>query len=226
MENSNAEVTAKNNHVSSWEFRNTSDREPNNSINEMQLQLHMVNLKLKFTEQRLAEKDRQIEELQRLASTDPMTGLMNRRGFETFFLQELGRTRRHCTPGSVLILLDVDGLKKINDTHGHQAGDACLKSIAEYLLKKIRNVDAAARIGGDEFAVLLSHTDPEKSAKCLSEIRYALKNMSTVWQAKELHISASVGVSHVSAMSTFEAEYHDADEDLYKNKHENLNLNR
>ena len=225
MENSNAEVTAKNKHVSTWEFRNTSDREPNNSLNEIQLQLHMANLKLKFTEQRLAEKDRQIEDLQRLASTDPMTGLMNRRGFETFFLQELGRTRRHCTPGSVLILLDVDGLKEINDTHGHQAGDACIKSVAEYLLKRIRSIDAAARIDGDEFAVLLSHTDPEKSAECLNEIRHALKNMSIICQDKELHISASIGVSHVSAMSTFEAEYHDADEDLYKNKRQNPNLN-
>ncbi len=76
------------------------------------------------------------------------------------------RMRRHDTlPGSVLLLFDLDKSQGIiNDTHGHQAGDACLKKVGEYLLSRLRKLDGAARIGGDEFAVLLSHTDPDKAA--------------------------------------------------------------
>ena len=149
---------------------------------------------------------------------------LNRRGFENFFTQELERTRRHNTFGSVLILFDLDKFKQINDTYGHQAGDACLKKVAECLLKNIRSVDAAARLGGDEFAVLLSHTDPEKSASCINEIRKALNGLQAVWQETTLHISASIGVKHVSDISSFETAYHAADQALYNDKRQRKGL--
>ena len=186
---------------------------------EMLILLHQTNAQIKAAELRLAEQDKKIQELESLASTDVVTGLMNRRGFENFFLQELGRTRRHNTFGSVLVLFDLDKFKEINDTYGHQAGDACLKGIAAFLQKNIRNVDAAARIGGDEFAVLLSHTDTEKSANWLSEVKSVLEGgLKIVWQETTLRICASVGIKHVSDTSSFETAYHGADKDLYNNK--------
>jgi diguanylate cyclase (GGDEF)-like protein len=133
-------------------------------------------------------------------------------------MQELARTRRHNTFGSVMLLIDLDKFKEINDTHGHQAGDACLKKVAECLMKNIRNVDAAARIGGDEFAVLLSHTDPEKAANCVHQIRRALGSLQTVWQGVTLHIGASIGLKHVSDTSSFETAYLAADKALYNDK--------
>ncbi len=180
--------------------------------------LHQANAQVKASELRVAEMNKRIQELESLAATDPVTGLMNRRGFESFFAQELERTRRHNTPGSVLILFDLDKFKEINDTYGHQAGDACLKRVAEYLKKKIRSVDAAARIGGDEFAVLLSHTTPEKSARCINEIRSALDGLQAVWQQRILHVKASLGVKHVTDTSSYETAYHAADKNLYDNK--------
>ena len=74
--------------------------------------------------------EKKIRELEELALTDPVTGLMNRRGFEQFFAREHARMRRHETPGSVLLLFDLDKFKEINDTHGHQAGDASARMAA------------------------------------------------------------------------------------------------
>ena len=170
------------------------------------------------SEKRIAEQDRRIRQLEDLAATDSLTGLMNRRGFEKFFAQELARTRRHNTPGSVLLLFDLDRFKEINDTHGHQAGDACLKRVGEYLQSRLRAVDGAARIGGDEFAVLLSHTDPEKATNCIDEIKNVLNGLHVEWQEKKLSFGASVGVQYVSRESSYEAACHAADEDLYSNK--------
>lgn len=181
-------------------------------------QLDEANAKVMVAEQRLAELESKISELEYLAATDPVTGLMNRRGFEKFFAQELARTRRHKTPGSVLMLFDLDKFKEINDTHGHQAGDACLKKVGEFLQSRLRALDGAARIGGDEFAVLLSHTDPEQAAGCISEIKNILGNLQVEWQEKKLQFSASVGLEHVSGEHTYEAACQAADQALYSSK--------
>lgn len=180
--------------------------------------LHHANARVRLAESLLAEQEKKIQELESLAATDPLTGLMNRRGFENFFAQELARTQRHNTLGSVMLLIDLDKFKGINDTYGHQAGDACLKRIAECLLKNVRSVDAAARIGGDEFAVMLSHTDPDKAANCVHQIKRALNGLQTVWNGITIHISASIGLKHVSDTSSFETAYHAADRALYNDK--------
>ncbi len=180
--------------------------------------LQQAHAQVKEAETRLAAKDRKIYELERLAATDPVTGLLNRRGFENFCAQELERTRRHNTPGSVLVLFDLDKFKDINDTYGHQAGDACLKKIADAIGRKIRTVDAAARMGGDEFALLLSHTDPEKSANCLNEIRYAMDSLQLVWEQHMISIKSSMGIKYVTGDMSYDTAYRAADKALYDNK--------
>ena len=180
--------------------------------------LHHANARMLQAEQLIAEQEKKIQELESLASSDPLTGLLNRRGFEGFFLQELARTQRHNTFGSVMLLIDLDKFKEINDTHGHQAGDACLMLVGECLKKHIRSVDAAARIGGDEFAVMLSHTDPEKAADCVHEIKRALNGLHTDWNGITLKIGASVGIKHVSDASSFDIAYNAADKALYNDK--------
>jgi len=166
----------------------------------------------------IAEMQNKINELEALAVTDPVTNLMNRRGFEKFFAQEQARMRRHDVPGSVLLLFDLDKFKEINDTHGHLAGDACLKKIGDFLRGRLRTLDGAARIGGDEFAVLLSHTDPEKAAVAISEMKAILSDMDATWQDKKLHFSASVGVEYITAEGTYESACHAADLSLYTSK--------
>lgn len=184
--------------------------------------LHQANTRLMEAEQHIAAQEKKIKELEGLAATDALTGLMNRRGFEEFFAQELERTRRHNTFGSVMLLIDLDKFKLINDTHGHLAGDECLKAVGECIKKHIRSVDSAARLGGDEFAVLLSHTDPEKAANCVHQIKQALNSLTVAWSDQwgpmQLKIGASVGIKHVFDTSSFETAYHGADKALYNDK--------
>ena len=93
------------------------------------------------------------DELQRLSMTDPLTGLPNRRHFERRLREELARVVRYDQP-LVLMLLDLDGLKRVNDTSGHEAGDAALRAVGRTLRRTCRATDEASRTGGDEFAVL------------------------------------------------------------------------
>ena len=100
-----------------------------------------------------------LAELRRLATTDPLTGLLNRREFDRLLAEESARARRSGHPLG-LVLVDVDHFKRINDSRGHAAGDAVLRGLAERITRAARSVDRIARIGGDELAVLLPQTDP------------------------------------------------------------------
>jgi diguanylate cyclase (GGDEF)-like protein len=104
--------------------------------------------------------ERLVAELRLAASTDPLTGLLNRRAFGEHFGRELARARRSGEPFAAL-LIDVDRFKELNDRDGHAAGDAALVALAGELTGALREVDTLARIGGDEFAVLLPDTGPE-----------------------------------------------------------------
>jgi diguanylate cyclase (GGDEF)-like protein len=98
------------------------------------------------------------DKLARLATTDPLTGLLNTRAFGQRLSQEVARAARYGGPLALLIL-DLDGLKRINDQQGHQAGDRALQSVASAIRDELREVDVAARLGGDEFGVLAPRTD-------------------------------------------------------------------
>jgi len=107
------------------------------------------------------------DRLARLATTDPLTGLYNPRAFHDHLRQELRRLARYREPLS-LLLMDLDGLKRINDQFGHEAGDSALRSVAGAIGSGLREIDLGARIGGDEFAVLAPRTDA-KAAVALAE---------------------------------------------------------
>ncbi|MBU6475299.1 MAG: diguanylate cyclase [Alphaproteobacteria bacterium] len=170
------------------------------------------------SERRIAEQDRRIRELEDLAATDPLTGLMNRRGFERFFELEQARIHRRHSPGALLILIDLDLFKPVNDTYGHAAGDACLRALSQKMLQSIRMLDGAARLGGDEFALLLTQLPPESGAAHLEKIRALLAETTVDWQGKKITFSASVGAAVVTEETSFAAAYAAADATLYANK--------
>jgi diguanylate cyclase (GGDEF)-like protein len=100
-----------------------------------------------------------IDALCELSSRDPLTGLANRRPFELTLARELGRVARAGEP-ALLLVIDIDHFKRVNDTHGHAAGDAVLKAVAALLADCVRPMDTLARIGGEEFALVLPHCLP------------------------------------------------------------------
>jgi diguanylate cyclase (GGDEF)-like protein len=119
----------------------------------------------------LAERvERLVAELRLAAATDPLTGVLNRRAFGQRCGEELARTRRTGEPFAAL-LIDVDDFKQINDHHGHAAGDAALVQLAAALRRELRELDTLARIGGDEFAVLLPATGMAGAEAAVARLR-------------------------------------------------------
>lgn len=173
---------------------------------------------LNDAEKRIAEQDRYIRQLEDLAATDPLTGLMNRRGFEKFFEMEQARIRRQHSPGALMILIDLDKFKPINDAFGHLAGDECLKVVSQKLLQSTRMLDGVARFGGDEFALLLTQLDPETALQHLTKIRQVLEDTAITWEGEQLHFGASVGAALVGAEGPFTGAYGTADKNLYADK--------
>ena len=158
-------------------------------------------------------------ELEYLATHDALTGLMNRREFMRHLEQEHVRTQRHSTPTS-LIMVDLDFFKKINDTYGHPAGDAVLVAVAKTLCLGVRKSDVPARLGGEEFVVLLPHTDLAGAEGVAQKLLGQIRALNIPCQDVQLRVTASMGVSSVSGnASPIDALYAAADQALYVAKH-------
>jgi diguanylate cyclase (GGDEF)-like protein/PAS domain S-box-containing protein len=139
-------------------------------------------------------------ELAYQATHDPMTGLFNRREFE----RRLQRALDDCRLGHVehaLCYLDLDLFKTVNDTCGHLAGDELLKQLSQLLRLKVRKEDVLARIGGDEFALLLQGCSLDKAAEIGESVRQAFRDFRFAWEDKSMEIGASIGVVPVTAAS-------------------------
>jgi diguanylate cyclase (GGDEF)-like protein len=135
------------------------------------------------------------DRLAQLATTDPLTGLSNPRAFHDRLRHELGRTARYREALS-LFILDLDGLKRVNDQFGHEAGDMALRCVADAIRLGMREIDLCARIGGDEFAVLAPRTN-DKSAAVLGERLRALVANSVNGPTSGV-TTISIGIASVS----------------------------
>lgn len=160
----------------------------------------------------------QLAELEMVATTDLLTGLKNRRGFEDNFERELDRTRRGKSIGGVLVVIDLDSFKAINDTYGHQAGDECLKLVAQILAQEIRVMDTASRLGGDEFVLLMTDSTPELLLTRVQNIAWKLNHLNLTWGDKNIAIHASVGMKPYMKGDTAEAIFAEADKSMYIDK--------
>ncbi|MEJ2087032.1 MAG: diguanylate cyclase [Gammaproteobacteria bacterium] len=175
----------------------------------------------KKTEQDLRDAQ---EELVRLAHTDYLTGIHNRRFFMQRLAEEIERVRRHGSRLSVIVF-DLDYFKRVNDVCGHYAGDQILKAVADVSMKIKRITDIAARIGGEEFALLLPETDQTGAVQMAQRLRQAIaaiRQEST--DEKQIQVTASMGVATVSSLTQdLENVLNHADEALYKAKHSGRN---
>jgi diguanylate cyclase (GGDEF)-like protein len=137
-----------------------------------------------------------MQRLRWLSGTDRLTGLRNRGVFEERLVEELARARRAGQPLAVA-LLDIDGFKAFNDTHGHAGGDAALRTVADCLRHSVRQSDVLARHGGEEFAVLFPETSGEEALLRLDAIRaeVAAMPLRLAWKPRPLRLSFSGGVA-------------------------------
>lgn len=131
--------------------------------------------------------------LKQLARRDHLTGLLNRRGFEEELDRRLAHARRYGRSGAVLVL-DLDGFKAVNDTHGHQAGDAVLRAVAGVLRERLRETDVVARLGGDEFAAVLPESDADGAGTVVASLGAAIDgHVETVGDGTPLAVTVSIG---------------------------------
>ena len=136
------------------------------------------------------------------ALQDPLTGLYNRRYMDERLGSELAASNRHGRPLS-LLMIDIDHFKRVNDEHGHVAGDEALKMVAFVLRGAVRKEDVISRYGGEEFVVIARET-PLDGARALAErIRRAIEKSRFAWQGKELGVTVSVGVTASVALAEF-----------------------
>lgn len=159
---------------------------------------------------------RKEDELRRKSTTDALTGLPNRRELKARLELELGRARRYGSTVSVLVL-DVDGLKAINDQWGHLRGDAALRAVADALTQSCRQADLASRYGGDEFVVLAPSTTSAEALELAERLARRLRQPlsgSGPWNAPRI----SVGIADSTAASTPESLLSAADAALYRAK--------
>jgi diguanylate cyclase (GGDEF)-like protein len=159
-----------------------------------------------------------VEESQRLAATDALTGLMNRRAFSCAVDREISRTARHGYPLS-LLLLDIDRFKQINDRSGHATGDRVLVAMGRLLHHVLRGSDLAGRWGGEEFVVAYTSTDVAAAASAAERLRTAIEQLVVLDDAgRAIPLTASIGVAAHTPGDSLASLVRHADRAMYRAK--------
>jgi diguanylate cyclase (GGDEF)-like protein len=189
--------------------------------------LVLVLLLMRWLPQAVSERgrsDRLTAELELLATTDGLTSLLNRRHFESLASAEWARFQRYSRPLSLLVL-DIDKFKSVNDRFGHDAGDLVIKAVAHICKATKRQPDVLARIGGEEFALLLPETDEAAAEIAAERLRASVQDHPLpLPDGTTLQVTISIGLAGAAlSMASFEVLLKRADEALYEAKHSGRN---
>lgn len=158
-----------------------------------------------------------------LSMTDELTGLSNRRCFETTFEKEFLRAKRYDNKLTV-VMFDIDHFKHVNDTYGHQCGDYILKQVSNAALQTFRKTDTVFRIGGEEFVVILTETSIEQSIIPLERFRKTVQTLDLNYQNQQINITVSIGACQLTAeIASKEDLLKNTDEALYQAKNSGRN---
>lgn len=184
-------------------------------LNELtQLNNELTNKSRELTKKNI-QLERSKDRIEELLRTDNLTGLKNRKAFTEYLEKISAQAVRHQFPLAI-IMLDLDRFKKINDNYGHSTGDKVLVSLADVLKENSRREDMAARIGGEEFLILLPHTELEASMQMAERIRRGVENMNVTPVSE--NITASFGVTVFQEGDDFDSILNRVDNALYKAK--------
>lgn len=196
--------------------------------NDLELNARIyASLRTKALQDELRTKNKQLEELlykvEYLAITDALTGLYNRRRFHDILLKEFERSKRYATPVS-LLMIDIDHFKKVNDRYGHLAGDDVLRNVAQIIQKIIRDIDTAARYGGEEYIVILPNTEKNDALKVAERMRTTIEN-NRFAEIDNSTITISIGIAGMpdNQIDTEDKLIRAADLALYRSKQNGRN---
>jgi two-component system, cell cycle response regulator len=170
---------------------------------------------LKYTESHIEQ--RYFEHAFNLASMDALTGAFNKRYFDESFGKEVQRSQQAGTP-LCIVLFDIDHFKKINDTYGHPAGDAVLKNVSGAVAAQLRDGDALFRVGGEEFALVLSATPRDLAIQAAEAVRALIESLVTDFMGTRITATLSLGVAELTSGEQPAALYQRVDEKLYAAK--------
>jgi diguanylate cyclase len=179
---------------------------------------------------RIADLERETQDLhskldqeKQSARVDPLTGVANRKSFDERFAQEIGRCAQDGTPAG-LLLWDIDSFKAINDSYGHRAGDRVLQTVARCFRATLRADDFVARIGGEEFAVLLGRIELPEAVNLANQVRTAVEELRFHFRGTPVRVTVSCGVTELHRTDAVEAAFDRADAALYRAKSAGKNL--
>jgi diguanylate cyclase (GGDEF)-like protein len=184
-------------------------------INSLRKKLSMTNSELAKTNEALGEAN---DRIRQQAVHDDLTGAYNRGHLFTILSREKSLADRGETMFSVC-MFDLDDFKKVNDTHGHQAGDTVLKTVCERIEKNIRKEDYLARYGGEEFVLILAYPDMEESLVCADRIRRVIRETRFQGLPEDFFVTVSMGLTSYRPVEDIDDLLKRADEALYRAKH-------
>jgi diguanylate cyclase (GGDEF)-like protein len=165
----------------------------------------------------IARLQSRVEQLDQLAHLDPLIGVPNRRGFMNRLEDLISRVKRYGDHGAMLFV-DIDGLKAINDSRGHKAGDEALIRVSELLVSGVRSADCVARLGGDEFGILLEHADEAIASETASRLVERIASCGFSSNGAPLPLSVAIGIGVIGADDEAEAVMARADQAMYRKK--------
>ena len=184
---------------------------------ETEQALRLALIAMTEAQKRIQRQEVRINELESLSQTDELTGLTNRRGFDEDFRKGLAHAKR-AQQGGILLMIDLDRFKFVNDTYGHAAGDALLQAVAAVLKADVRETDTVARIGGDEFAVLMPDLDATDGKARADRLASRLNGHMVDYLGSAIRIEASVGMFSYDGTAPASHVLAEADRNMYQEK--------
>lgn len=198
-------------------------RESENSrFKKSQEEVQAMHSKMQALESEAIQLKKDVIEKNKQAMFDALTGIPNRLSYEKKVAEEIARWKRFSNPLS-LVIWDIDLFKIVNDTYGHKAGDKVLKTVAQLLIKSIRETDFLARYGGEEFVMLLPGTKQEETLRLVNKLREKVESCGFHYHGESVKISISCGVSSFNENDSLSQVFENADKALYKAKENGRN---
>jgi diguanylate cyclase (GGDEF)-like protein len=167
--------------------------------------------------EKIAHLEERVRQLDELAYQDPLIPVPNRRGFMRELEALIARVSRY-GESAAMLFVDIDGLKGINDSYGHKAGDEALTHVAAVLSQGVRTSDCVARLGGDEFGILLAHAGEDSARETADRLTARIEAAETDWDGNPLPLGVAIGVTLIGRDDTPDAVIARADRAMYEAK--------